>query len=456
MNLTGLSLDNIPPVETPLKFFLVAPVFGVLAGILLIGYPELLTNRWLPATLAFTHLLTLGVGTMVMLGALFQVLPVVSNRAVPWDQAIAPWVRWGMVWGTLALTTGFLTSRGWLIGLAALLLASGFVLFVSAFGTGLVRARPAGATTVTLRLAALSLVATLVLGGMQLSLRLWPEAGLYEPHQTFLHAFVGGFGWVLLLIMGVSFQVIPMFHVAPAFPRWLCRQLTLVIFTANAAVLLAWQPVAALALPLTLMAAILYASVALKVLMARKRKLVDYTVRFWQLGLSQLITASLLALGLIFTEGDTWRAPVELLLGLVFTLGFVLSVMLGMLQKIAPLSDLPASAAKGPGQPTGGDGETPPYESTYTDRTLALAVSTAIDITALHLPRPLGSLDGCRRRSAVGGCVWMAGVLPVGGMAPVPMGGIRNAGADLRVGKALALYTITSATRRNGSGAAIV
>ena len=336
MNLTGLSLDNIPPVETPLKFFLVAPVFGVLAGILLIGYPELLTNRWLPATLAFTHLLTLGVGTMVILGALFQVLPVVSNRAVPWDQAIAPWVRWGMVWGTLAPTTGFLTSRGWLIGLAALLLASGFVLFVSAFGTGLVRARPAGATTVTLRLAALSLVATLVLGGMQLSLRLWPEAGLYEPHQTFLHAFVGGFGWVLLLIMGVSFQVIPMFHVAPAFPRWLCRQLTLVIFTANAAVLLAWQPVAALALPLTLMAAILYASVALKVLMARKRKLVDYTVRFWQLGLSQLITASLLALGLIFTEGDTWRAPVELLLGLVFTLGFVLSVMLGMLQKIAP------------------------------------------------------------------------------------------------------------------------
>jgi hypothetical protein len=336
MNLTGLSLDNVPPIDTPLRFFLVAPVFGVLAGILLIGYPELLTNRWLPATLAFTHLLTLGVGTMVMLGALFQVLPVVSNRAVPWDQAIAPWVRRGMVWGTLALATGFLTSRGWLIGLAALLLASGFVLFVSAFGTGLVRARPAGATTVTLRLAALSLVATLVLGGMQLSLRLWPEAGLYELHQTFLHAFVGGFGWVLLLIMGVSFQVVPMFHVAPAFPRWVCRQLTLVIFTANAAVLLAWQPVAALALPLTLMAAILYASVALKVLMARKRKLVDYTVRFWQLGLSQLITASLLTLGLIFTEGDTWRAPVELLLGLVFALGFVLSVMLGMLQKIAP------------------------------------------------------------------------------------------------------------------------
>jgi hypothetical protein len=336
VKLTGLSLDKIPPIGTPLNFFLIAPVFGVLAGILLIGFPELLTNRWLPATLAFTHLLTLGVGAMVMLGGLFQVLPVVSNRSIPGDQVIAPWVHQAMVWGTLALTAGFLTSWGWLIGLAAFLLASGFGLFVSAFGTGLVRARPAGDTTVALRLAALSLVATLVLGGMQLSLHLWPEAGLYRPHQTQLHAFVGAFGWVLLLVMGVSFQVIPMFHVAPAFPRWVCRRLTLVVFTANAVVLLAGYPVAAYALPLTMVATILYATEALKVLMARKRKLVDYTVRFWQLGLTQLIAAALLALGLTFTGGGAWRAPVELALGLVFALGFVLSVMLGMLQKIVP------------------------------------------------------------------------------------------------------------------------
>jgi hypothetical protein len=336
MNLAGLSLDNIPPISTPLRFFLVAPVFGVLAGILLIAYPELLANRWLPATFAFTHLLTLGVGTMIMLGALFQVLPVVSNRAVPGAQVVAPWVCWGLVWGTLTLTGGFLTSWGWLIGLAAFLLASSFGLFVSAFGTALVKARPAGDTTVALRLAALSLVATLVLGGMQLSLHFWPEADLYQLHQTQLHAFVGGFGWVLLLVMGVSFQVIPMFHVAPAFPHWVCRRLPVIVFAANAAVLLAGYPMAAYALSLTLVATILYATEALKVLMARKRRLVDYTVRFWQLGLSQLIAAALVALGLAFTEGDAWLAPVELLLGLIFALGFVLSVMLGMLQKIAP------------------------------------------------------------------------------------------------------------------------
>jgi hypothetical protein len=222
------------------------------------------------------------------------------------------------------------------MGLAAFLLASGFGLFVSAFGAALVAARPAGETTITLRLAALSLVATLVLGGIQLSVHLWPEAGLYHPQQTQLHAFVGGFGWVLLLVMGVSFQVIPMFHVAPAFPRWVCRQLTLVIFAANATVLLAGHPVAPYALSLTMVATILYATEALKVLMGRKRKLIDYTVRFWQLGLSQLIAVALLTLGLTFTDGSAWRAPAELLLGLAFAVGFMLSVMLGMLQKIVP------------------------------------------------------------------------------------------------------------------------
>ena len=336
MNLTGVSLDNAPPISTPLRFFLVAPIFGILAGILLIGYPELLTSRWLPATFAFTHLLTLGVGAMVMLGALFQVLPVVSNQAVPAAQIIAPWVHQGMVWGTLTLCIGFLTPEGWLVSLAGFLLTSSFVLFGGAFGIGLVRARPAGDTTVALRLAALSLVATLVLGVVQLSLRFWPEAGLYEVHQTQLHAFVGGFGWVLLLVMGVSFQVIPMFHVAPAFPHWVRRPLPLVIFAANAAVLLAWDTMAAYALSLTMLATVLYAAAALKVLKARKRKLVDHTVRFWQLGLSQLIAAALVALGLAFTEGGTWLSQVELLLGLMFALGFVLSVMLGMLQKIVP------------------------------------------------------------------------------------------------------------------------
>ena len=284
MNIAGVSLDKAPPISTPLRYFLIAPVFGILAGILLVVHPELLTNRWLPSTLAFTHLLTLGVGTMIMLGALFQVLPVVSNKGVPAARLISPWVHQGLVWGTLALSAGFLTSLGWLFGLAALLLTCSLGIFVGTFGAGLLMARPAGDTTAALRLAALSFIVTLALGMMQLSLRFWPEMGLYQLHQTQLHAFVGGFGWVLLLVMGVSFQVIPMFHVAPAFPFWVRRPLPLIIFAANTTVLFAGHAVATYALSVTILATVLYAYAALKVLMARKRKLVDYTVRFWQLG----------------------------------------------------------------------------------------------------------------------------------------------------------------------------
>jgi hypothetical protein len=336
MRLDGLSLDNIPQARTPLQFFLVAPVFGVLAGLLLIRYPELLGNRWLPATLAFTHLLTLGFGSMVMLGALFQVLPVVSNQAVPGERPIAPWIRLGMVLGTLALAAGFLATRGWLLGPAAALLIGTLGLFVTVFGAGLARARPAGDTTVALVLATLSLVATVALGVIQLSPRFWPELGLYQSQFTPQHMIAGGLGWVLLLVMGVSIQVIPMFHVAPAFPRWVSRYLPLFIFLLIAAVLVGGPTITLYAVPLVLLAAIAYAIVALRVLASRKRKPVDYTVRFWQLGLSQLIVAALIGLGLVFVNGQAWGVPAEVLLGLVFGLGFASSVIMGMLQKIVP------------------------------------------------------------------------------------------------------------------------
>ena len=58
---SGLSLDQAPPVSVPLRFFLTAPLFGIVASVLmLISGPEIFVNRWSPSMVALTHLLTLG------------------------------------------------------------------------------------------------------------------------------------------------------------------------------------------------------------------------------------------------------------------------------------------------------------------------------------------------------------------------------------------------------------
>ena len=54
-----LSFEQSPPISAPLRFFLTAPLFGMLAGALLLwGGPDLLASRWTPGALALTHLIT--------------------------------------------------------------------------------------------------------------------------------------------------------------------------------------------------------------------------------------------------------------------------------------------------------------------------------------------------------------------------------------------------------------
>ena len=91
MRMSGLSFASMPPLFIPLRFFLVAPWFGILASLLLLFYGEsIITSRWTVETLAFTHLITLGFMLMSMMGALFQFIPVITGYSIPGSKKITP------------------------------------------------------------------------------------------------------------------------------------------------------------------------------------------------------------------------------------------------------------------------------------------------------------------------------------------------------------------------------
>ena len=57
MKTGGLSLDQAPAENIPLRFFLSAPIFGILAGLIVFLKGNLLfPNTWMPETVAPTHL----------------------------------------------------------------------------------------------------------------------------------------------------------------------------------------------------------------------------------------------------------------------------------------------------------------------------------------------------------------------------------------------------------------
>jgi hypothetical protein len=334
----GLSFEQAPPFSLPLRFFLTAPLFLLAAAGLLVLSPEALASRWTPQALALTHALTLGFLAMVMLGALMQMLPVVAGSPLPVPRLIAWLSHVSLALGTVALMVGFLTAEPAAYGIGIVLLGGGFAVFLAAAAISLVRA-VAGVTVNGIRLAVMSLAVTVLLGLALALLR----AGWWAPPAVELaiaaHVGFGLLGWVLLLVIGVAWQVVPMFQLTPPYPprlsRWLAGALFALLLL-HAAVPL-WSPNAARVVDAGLAGGILLFAVAtLRLQRRRRRKLADVTLDYWRLGMASLIAcvAAWLVAQFLPAWADSDAYP--LLLGVLFIGGFAVSVVNGMLYKIVP------------------------------------------------------------------------------------------------------------------------
>jgi len=342
MRMKGLSLETIPPIHIPFRFFNTAPWMGVLAAlVLLLGADTVFSSRWNPELLAFTHLLTLGFMSMVMLGAMFQLVPVLSGEVVPGGAGVATAVHSFLCAGVLCLVAGFYWQAYGLFYWAVPLLLLAFSVFLLALGSLLGRRIGGGDSIYAIRFAAASLMISIALG----LLRAAAYAGILEinvlANVTNIHIAWGLGGWLLLLVMGASYQVIPMFHVTPNYPARLARAWPTLVFLSI--VLLTFVPnsvVQAGAVLMLCLAVMTYSLFSIHLLRRRKRKVPDITARFWHLALACLILAAC-SLVLFYFAGHKLLSrelseKVYIAVGVIMIYGFAVSVIMGMLQKIVP------------------------------------------------------------------------------------------------------------------------
>lgn len=333
MKPVALRIDELPPMRVPLRFYLTAPVFGVLAGLtLLVGGEQVFVSRWMPAALAMTHLLTLGVLAMVIVGSLFQVLPVLGGGSIPGARHTASVVHPLLTVGAAALSHGLLAgSSAWLtVGTATLGLGlGGFAILV---GTCVLRRHAGGDALFTIRLAALGMAATIGLGLVLALGMAWPSLGIPFRLWTDAHALFGLGALTLLLVMGVSFQVVPMFHVAPPFDTRITRGTSLGVFVGVLGLAFGGErldpqwPAALLGL-----ASAVYAIALLTRLHRRRRRRAEPLVRAWQLAATILLAT--IAVGSVYRSG-TGDARLQVVVAVLFGYGFALTVVLAMLGKI--------------------------------------------------------------------------------------------------------------------------
>ena len=296
MRPAGLALERAPPIAVPLRFFLTAPLFLLAAGaVLMWSGPEALTWRGSPAALAATHFVTLGFMTIVMAGAMLQMLPVLAGAPVPHVGAVAALVHGGLALGAAALGVGFLLGQPLLLKTAAWLLGAGVAVLAAAAAVALTRAAVRNATTRGTSLGVAGLVVTVALGLVLIATYAWgvPLANLAARA---LHPAWGLLGWAGLLVAAVAFQVVPMFQMTPRYPEAMTSWFTAAAF----AVLVAWSLAAwyasgstvELVLGLALAAGYALFAVTTLVLQRRRRRRVrDATTAFWQLGMGCALAA---------------------------------------------------------------------------------------------------------------------------------------------------------------------
>ena len=336
----SLSFDQAPPISVPYRFFLVAPWFGVIAGILLaVSGDDALSSRWTPEALALTHLLALGFMLQAMCGALLQFIPVAVGGNVWRSNLVAGFVQPLLLLATLLLVAGLLLGHPALLRMSVplfLLAVGGFAVVVS---LALWRTPATGATLSALRLSIVGLAITVLLGSV-LTQALADGFALPLVELTNAHLGWGLGGWSLLLLAGVSYYVVPMFQLTHPYPLWLTRWFGPGLIL----LLLVWSVMVfaddgrgstLLALALLLLASA-YAGVTLWLQHTRRRKLFDATAACFRVAMVFILGfAVTAAVYLLSPEVENDPRP-AVALGVLAFAGVFVSAIAGMLYKIVP------------------------------------------------------------------------------------------------------------------------
>jgi hypothetical protein len=335
-NQGGLSLEQAPPISVVLRFFVTASVFGVLLGLFLLAetlnISSFLVNN---KPVIIVHTLALGVMASFMLGALFQMLPVIAGVVIKMPTKKAMLVHLLFVVGVLIQLYAFSdASTPLLYFLASAYLGLGLFYALYLMLKELVKIKDHSSSSKGMIFSLLSFSLAILFG-----IYLLLTFGTYIDGSSFtqvkeLHYSFALFGWLSLLIVSVSFQVVEMFYITPKYPLLMSKYLTLSIF-----ILLLLKTIAIfMGLQTSLITALLsilfmlYAGVTIHRLYYRKRPTSDATVWFWRLGMGLLIVS------MFITLLDTFiNIPLEVkMLSYLTFIGFGLSIVFAMVYKIVP------------------------------------------------------------------------------------------------------------------------
>ena len=211
-----------PPFKVVRLYFIIATItFVFLNGLMLLRSGYISGFHFQPKLLSFAHIAVLGWATMIIMGAMTQLIPVILETSI-FSIRMAKWGLWLYIIAvmTIAGHFWFFAIKGGGMAMAAGMLFVAILLFVINVGLTLRKVKSINITIahIIAAIVYLSVVATMgFLLGFNLSI---PFMKGNHLHYLSLHAALGFGGWFAMIIMGVSYKLLPMFTLSYTYKTW--------------------------------------------------------------------------------------------------------------------------------------------------------------------------------------------------------------------------------------------
>jgi len=327
-----------------LPFYLYAALSFLAATILLFTSSEAFTGHYFnPHILAITHAMALGWGTMIIIGASHQLVPVLIEAKL-YSNALAYLSFILAAIGITSLVYGFsIFNMGWPAQWGACLIVLAILAYLINLALSMEQSKNGSIHAVFVFTATIWLFLTAVLGLAQVynfTKLVLPESSLY---YLTLHAHAGIIGWFLLLIIGVASRLIPMFLISKytnvELLWWIYGLINsaLVLFVA---LFLYRSSEGLLLIPLVLVLAaiILFIYYCYCAYAQRIRKQLDEQVKLSLLSVSMLLLPVLLLISVLVFLISAFGEKLNLILAYGFLLffGWITAMILAMTFKTLP------------------------------------------------------------------------------------------------------------------------
>ena len=332
---------HAPSVSLPLRFLLTG-MLALLAGVAwLVWRPDILAQyHYNQYVIAVTHLFTLGWICSVIMGAMYQLVPVALETKL-YSERLACWHYVLHVVGFIGMVGMFWIWDMKQVGHFGSVVSAGMILFVINLGRTLARI-PRWNVIAYAVAASLFWLLMAMLAGLYLAADKSWVFSLFNPiSQMHAHAHLGVLGFFVMMLVGVSYKLVPMFVLSDLQNRrragWSIGLLNTGLLGSFVTILIGsrWKPAFALVVTAGLA---LYGWEMMAILRARKRRQVDWGLKYFLTAISLLLPVSVI--GLVLSWPDlpltTLTAQLENVYGFLALIGVVTLAILGMLYKIIP------------------------------------------------------------------------------------------------------------------------